>query len=162
MRKLLLLLLIGVLASASLCYSQTIQRSSIGILGSSNSSEGITVQQTVGQPYQTKSYYSKQIEARPGFIQPTEFMLEFVQSTFTVEMLVFPNPTLEHVKFQTNERLENLVLRVFDQYGKMIFQEEIEVLNDYTLECSAWMSGSYFIYITDETGNNYQSKLIKR
>ena len=57
--------------------------------------------------------------------------------------------------------MKDVVLRVMDKYGKMIFTEQVESLKNYKLECYDWSNGTYFIYITDEKGRNYESKLIK-
>lgn len=156
-----LLLLSGALALSCYGFSQTVTRSSINCLGSSGENSEVSIQQTVGQPYQTNSYYSNKIESRPGFIQPTELSLELVQSNFQIDLAAHPNPTTNVVSFDPNENLEDVVIRVMDQYGKMIFSDNIESLKDYKLECFSWSNGTYFIYITDEKGKNYESKLIK-
>jgi|TARA_R110000737_G_scaffold352737_3_gene400041 hypothetical protein len=157
-----IIFLIGFLISGSFCFSQTIIRSSINCVGNSANTEHITVQQTVGQSYQTGAYYSNEIESRPGFIQPSQLWVELIQNTFKVKMTVYPNPAVTTVDFKLNENLENIVLRVIDANGRMIYIEKIESLREYTLNCAPWTAGNYFIYITDKSGNIYQSKLIKR
>lgn len=140
---------------------QTIIRSSIGPMGQSTNTEGIVVQQAVGQPYGSKSYYSNEIESRPGFIQPSNISIEFVNSTFKVEMDVYPNPSTSQVEFKLNENLENINLKVVNQSGQIILSREIESLRGYVLNCSEWDNGTYTIYLTDVSGNHYQTKLIK-
>lgn len=142
--------------------AQTIIRSSINCVGSANTNESLHVQQSTGQPHGTKSFYSNKIESRPGFIQPSQIWVEQIRNTFELEMNVYPNPSTSQVFFKLNENLEDVVLSVVDQKGKMIFQEEIQSLRDYTLNCNDWMNGYYFIHIKDEAGNSYQSKLIKQ
>jgi len=141
--------------------SQSIQRQSIGTLGSTHHGEEISLQQSVGQPYQTNTYYSNEIESRPGFIQPSRFSLELVNSTFQIEVTVYPNPATAEVSFMTNENVENLTIQVFDQTGKILFTDYVDLLHDYKLNCSEWESGLYFIYLRDLSDNVYQSKLIK-
>ena len=155
------LIFVGFFMLTSATYSQSIERSSVNSMGSSRSSDGIFIQQSVGQPFQTNSYYSNKIESRPGFIQPTHLSVELIQSTFQIDLTAHPNPTTAEVSFAPNENLEDVVLRVMDQYGKMIFTEQVESLKNYNLECYDWSNGTYFIYITDEKGRNYESKLIK-
>ncbi|MBL4861403.1 MAG: T9SS type A sorting domain-containing protein [Crocinitomicaceae bacterium] len=114
--------LIGSVAFSLGINAQSVQRQSIGTMGSTYQGEAISVQQSVGQPYQTNSYYSNEVESRPGFIQPSQFAVEFVQSTFQVELDVYPNPATAEVSFLTNENLEDLTIQVFDQTGKILLR----------------------------------------
>jgi len=142
-------------------FSQSVQRQSVGTMGKSYHGSKITVQQSIGQPFQTKTHYSEGKQSRPGFIQPSQFVIEFVKSTFKVTLDVYPNPTTAEVSFKTNENLKNLTVQVYNLAGQVIFENHIEKLRDYKLNCSDWKNGVYFIHIKDQSNNIYQSKLIK-
>lgn len=142
-------------------HGQSIQRQSIGTMGKTYHGDEISLQQSVGQSYQTHSYYSNEVQSRPGFIQPSQFAIEFINSTFKIELTVYPNPATSEVHFSTNENLENLTVQVYDQSGKVIFSNFIEELRNYKLSCNDWENGVYFIHLKDQSNNIYQSKLIK-
>lgn len=156
------LLTTGAVTFGLFCSAQSLQRSSINCIGHSGGDQSITIQQTVGQPYQTNSYYSNEIESRPGFIQPSQLFVEMIRSNFEVEVTVYPNPTSSIVYFKFNQNLENIEITVIDQYGKVVFKDKVNSLQNYTLECGEWQSGNYFINLTDQSGLSYNSKLIKQ
>jgi hypothetical protein len=139
--------------------AQSVTRQSIGSNGSTHHGEDITIQQCIGQPYQTTAYYSNELEARPGFIQPTKMSIEFVSSTFKVNVSVFPNPTAQFLSFQSNENLENIQLVVFDQKGSLVHTIDVDHLNSFILDCSAFNSGTYYLQLKDHA-NSYNSKFI--
>lgn len=142
-------------------YGQSVIRSTISSYGGSYSSDGITVQHTTGQPYQTRSYYDSPMEARPGFIQPTQLMVELIRSTFTVDLNVYPNPAASSIAFKLEEDIEDATINVIDLSGNSIYEEAIPSLRGYQLDCSSWSNGTYMIFLKDKEGNTYQSKLIK-
>lgn len=155
------LLFITMIAFFGLCEAQSVKRQSIGTIGTTYHSESLTVQQSVGQPYQTSSYASNGSELLPGFIQPVNYSSSIVSTTFSVQINIFPNPATEMVSFIVNENLEDLSLEVYEQTGKLIYREEIHSLGAYKLNCSKWMNGIYMISIKDVFGNSYRSTLVK-
>ncbi len=146
----------------SVSIGQTVVRSSINCIGSSGGSGPLFMQQTAGQPYGTSTYYSNKIESRPGFIQPQQIWVEQMRNTFDLKITVYPNPAASEVSFKLDQNLEDIILTVLDQHGKMIYRDEIASLRDYKLNCQDWINGFYFININDRVGNSYQSKLIKQ
>ena len=156
------ILFVSAILCCSSSFSQTITRSSIGTIGNTHSGSGITVQQSVGQPYQTQSYYSNEIESRPGFIQPSRMAIEFVNSTFEVEITLYPNPAVNEVQFESNEDLENTTVQVMDLTGKILHSEDVQRLSEYSLDCTEWPNGQYVILISDNQSHVHKSKLIKQ
>ncbi len=142
-------------------YSQTVVRQSIGTLGVSYQADGLIVQQSIGQPFATSTNFSNGMENRPGFIQPNEFGLELVSSTFSVQINAYPNPTTYSIKFNSSIDLEDVMVRVFAMDGHMVYQSSVTNLNEWELNCQSWVNGTYLIMIWDSTGNKYQSKIIK-
>jgi hypothetical protein len=70
-------------------YSQTITRSSIGTFGSTTNNEGITIQQSVGQPSLVNNEINEEgTGLRQGFQQPIYFEVESNELNATL----FPNP----------------------------------------------------------------------
>ena len=149
------------------CYflnAQSVARQSIGTLGKTHHGNSITVQQSVGQVYNTKTFYGNEVGTRPGFIQPQKLIIEPIRSSMAspIELTIFPNPASETVVFNSEEHLQNLVLTVQNTLGAVIKTEHIASLEGYTLDCSQWPSETYFIRLTDESNQTYYSKLIKK
>lgn len=155
-----LVLTISLLGSKAL-FSQSVIRQSVGTIGATYQLTGLIIQQSIGQPYATGSYYSNGIENRPGFIQPNEFELELVNSSFLVSINAYPNPATYTIRFNSSISLEDVTVSVFGMDGQMIFQREVQNLNDWELNCQSWVNGTYLIMISDLRGNKYQSKVIK-
>ncbi|MBL4652662.1 MAG: T9SS type A sorting domain-containing protein [Flavobacteriales bacterium] len=140
--------------------AQTIQRQSIGSLGGSLSDKEVTIQQTVGQPYSTNTYYSEEVGNRPGFQQPSKFKLESSQSTFKDLVLgVYPNPAAYSITIESSEVVSGATLQIVDVNGKQILTKNIDGVNTYNIDCSSWTNGAYFITINGQN-KKYSSKLI--
>lgn len=100
--------------------SQTIGRASINSFGSSNSNNGILIQQTVGQSglvtYETKGdgFYLRQ-----GFNQPISLKLK--NNDLSIEL--FPNPNNGQFFFKLLNSLgESFDYILYDMAGKLIFK----------------------------------------
>ncbi|MBN4051185.1 T9SS type A sorting domain-containing protein [bacterium AH-315-M05] len=140
--------------------AQTIKRQNIGSYGSSTFSEGVLIQQTVGQPYFTAGYYGDEMNVRPGFQQPPNFSLVLINSTFNFSLDVYPNPAAYSVTIESSDVINNALLQVVDMNGKLILNEKVAELKSYLINCELWSSGFYFITLYDEQQNKYSSKLI--
>ena len=138
--------------------AQSLKRECIAsTTGSSVTSNGTTIQQTIGQPYGTTPNYSNNIKFTPGFQQPI-YKIEVIKSTVNVSL--FPNPTSELVTIQAASILENVVIQIIDMNGKLLFTEKINELKNYTINCSNWANGVYVITLSDSHNDLYSSKLI--
>ena len=116
--------LIGSVAFSLGINAQSVQRQFIGTMGSSYQGEEISVQQSVGQPYQTNSYYSNEVESRPGFIQPSQFAVEFVQSTFQIELDVYPNPSNGEFTIDVESTADiKSKIRITDIIGREVYRK---------------------------------------
>ena len=141
----------------SLADAQTLQRQSISSAGSTMSANGNIVRQTIGQSYGTTSYYSNEIRYNPGFQQPV-FRVETISSSISAS--VFPNPTSKQVTIETSIVIENAIVKIIDMNGKLLLNETTVKLKNYTINCSDWADGVYFITLSDSRHNLYSSKLI--
>ncbi len=143
------------------CFSegeaQTLKRQCVASTGSYMSENGTTIQQTVGQPYGTTSYYSNTIRYNPGFLQPV-FRIENIKSS--INATIFPNPTTNQITIETTIVLENVIVQIVDINGKLVLNKKLNELKSYTIDCSSWSSGAYLISLSDSKNNLYSSKLI--
>lgn len=99
--------------------SQTLTRSVIGSFGNSSSIEGITLQQSVGQPALVNNENFEGTGLRQGFQQP----IYFIEEQNDLNVTLYPNPNQGEFSFIVSESSEiKLQFQLFDQQGKLIFQ----------------------------------------
>lgn len=137
--------------------AQTLKRQCVASTGSYVSENGTTLQQTIGQPYGTTSYYSNTTRFNPGFLQPV-FRIENIKSS--IEATIFPNPTSNQVTIESSIILENVIIQIVDINGKILLNQKINEFKTYTVDCSNWSSGVYLISLADSKSSLYSSKLI--
>ena len=151
----------GILSSLPLIGTcQQLLRPTIGSSGGGGfGPNNLYVNQSIGQPYGTLSYYGSKTSIHPGFEQPFNAQ-SFVGSSTLVSLTLFPNPTTDFVILSASAELNNALLEVFDFGGRKIFEKKIETLTNYKLECANWSSGFYLIRLTDSLQNVYSSKIV--
>lgn len=137
--------------------AQTLKRQCVASTGSYVSENGITLQQTIGQPYGTTSYYSSTTRFNPGFLQPV-FRIENIRSS--IDAIIFPNPTSNQVTIESSILLENVLIQIVDINGKILLNQKVYEFKTYTIDCSNWSSGIYVISLADSKSSLYSSKLI--
>ena len=141
--------------------AQTVQREIIASSGSCMFSDGILVQQTIGQPYFTGGFYSNEFSIHPGFQQSNRIMnVELINSTFDLRLNLYPNPAASSVNIITDGIINDAYLQVIDISGKIIVNEKIAEMKNYQINCETWQNGLYIITISDAKNNKYSSKLI--
>jgi len=152
------------MVSLSLCVTlkseaQSVKRQSIASSGSSALTDGVSVQQTIGQPYSTAGYYDKETSIHPGFQQFSVFHLEPILSTY-LNLGVYPNPAAYAVTLESPDIIKDAFIQVTDINGKLLLSEKVAEMKTYSIHCEAWQNGSYFISLYDTQNNKYSSKLI--
>lgn len=141
--------------------AQSIKRQSIASNGSSALIDGVSVQQTIGQPYFTAGFYNDEFSIHPGFQQSNLLMnVELINSTFDLRLNIYPNPAVYSVNIVSDIIINNASLQVTDISGKLILNEKIAKLKNYQINCETWQNGLYTITISDAKNNKYSSKLI--
>ena len=110
---------IVVLLSHFVLNAQFTTRSTIGSLGTTSSNDGISIQQTIGQPSSVNHSKVEDIGLRQGFHQPITFIEE--QNDLNVNL--YPNPNNGEFSFIVNEISDaSISYQLFDQQGKLLFQ----------------------------------------
>jgi len=139
--------------------AQSIMRQSIASGGAnSQQKSGISVGQTIGQPYATTSVYGSDITYHPGFQQPNSNFIS--TSNIANDLFLFPNPASTSTTIKSESTLTNALFEVRDIAGKLVFQTKISVLSTYNLNLEGFSNGFYTVVITDEQNNLYSTKLI--
>lgn len=137
--------------------AQSLKRECVASSGSSVVNNGTSIHQTLGQPYNTTSYYSNNIRFNPGFQQPA-LRVENIKSTINAK--IFPNPTSNQITLETTTLLENATIQIIDMSGKLLFNEKLRELKSFAIDCSNWSNGIYMITLSDAKSDLYSSKLI--
>lgn len=92
-------------------------------MGASYHSEDLSIEQSVGQTYFTKTSSSDKQSVIPGFIQPPSYRVEDASTSeadFSID--VYPNPTTETINFNVDGEFGNRVeLMISDMNGKRVW-----------------------------------------
>lgn len=128
--------------------AQQLSRSTIGSYGNSTTTEGITLQQSVGQPALVNHVNVDGTGLRQGFQQPIYFIEE--QNDLNVKL--YPNPNQGEFSFIVEENSEiKMQFQLFDQQGKLIFQGKTDanVLTPISIQNPS--PGMYHLKIASDT-----------
>jgi hypothetical protein len=132
-------------------YAQTLTRSVIGSFGSSASNDGITLQQSVGQPALVNNENFEGTGLRQGFQQP----ISFIEEQNELNVLLYPNPNQGEFSFIVNEDTEiKLQYQLFDQQGKLIFQGQTDSNLLTPISIQQPSPGMYHLKVSDGTKNS--------
>ena len=69
---------------------------------------------------------------------------------------IFPNPVNHHFTVMPTQKSE---IQIFNLIGSKVYTQ-LNVENEFVIDCSAWKSGIYLLRLTGEDGSVQQSKLI--
>ncbi len=139
-------------------FAQSLKRQVIASVGTSVMSNSILIQQTIGQPYHTATFYSNDVSFRPGFHQPFSLSSELAKPSIDQSVTVYPNPATSSFSINAPD-LPLSYMRVTDINGLMVFEKKISDPPT-NLNCQNWLNGLYVITVFDQNGKQYSSKLI--
>lgn len=145
----------------SFSFSQTtIARQSINSIGGSHTIEGVRIEQSIGQPHQTKVEQGEQVTLQPGFIQPRTFFIESISNELTVPLTIYPNPATESFTLRAEENIEVAQLFISDLAGNKLEEIQLTDFRSHKVNCSEWSNGTYIISFVTSNGRKNNSKLI--
>lgn len=78
--------------------------------------------------------------------------------TNSYEISLFPNPAKDYVNIELS-KTDNYLIRIFDNAGRMISQETIEN-NNLNISLTDYPSGNYIIYVSNDRGDLFNTKLV--
>ena len=141
--------------------AQSIKRQCISSYGAIITTDNTAFMQTVGQPYNTGASSGNTTAILQGFQQPVVFNVEAINSgpLKNLYLNVFPNPAAYSVTIQSDESIENSLIKVTDLNGKIILSEQVTQLRTYDINCGAWKNGIYIITVSDKDQNISSLKL---
>lgn len=151
-----------VAASSIQINAQSIERQSISSYGSSTTLDGITIQQSIGQPYSTVSYTDGQITVNPGFQQSTT-LYSILQDDLlgqNLQLTVYPNPVVNSLSIEIPADLNATSVVVTDLSGRILSNEQVTESGQHSINCAEWPTGLYLIKLVDNIQNVYSAKFI--
>ena len=132
-------------------FSQQIVRSNIGSFGNSTTNDGITLQQSVGQPALVNNENFEGTGLRQGFQQP----ISFIEEQNELNVRLYPNPNQGEFSFIVEEDTEiKLQYQLFDQQGKLIFQGKTDSNLLTPISIQQPSPGMYHLKVSDGTNNS--------
>jgi len=136
----------------------------IPVSGGEATGSGGSVSYSVGQVFYSTSS-STNGSVSQGTQQPFEISVvtEIKEAeNITLECLAYPNPTTEFVtlKIDASTSLGNLNYQIFDINGKLLQTQKIEN-NETEISIKNYVSGNYFLKITNENVDIKKFKIIK-
>lgn len=98
---------------------------------------------------------------RLGYAQFTEVKTITLKYTEPGKLYVYPNPSINQAKIEfNNDRNKQFSLTVTNSIGNVIYKKEDVTESEMYLDTSSWNNGSYYITLTDDSGNVLKEKLI--
>ena len=98
---------------------------------------------------------------RLGYAQFTEVKTITLKYTEPGKLYVYPNPSINQAKIEfNNDRNKQFSLTVSNSIGNVIYKKDGVVESEIFLDTSSWNNGSYYITLTDDSGNVLKEKLI--
>lgn len=146
-------------------YAQQVQRSSLGVGGSSGSfqsgDETLYVSSSVGQQSVIGTFSNDALQLRQGFQQPPITVLPIANTSSDIDAVVFPNPVVSLVTIQFKEVLTGPIENtIYDLTGKIIKQDSKEASKMYTLDLTTLSTGTY-VLVVSQNGREFSKRLIK-
>lgn len=77
------------------------------------------------------------------------------------EIKIYPNPAQEYINLQLPADLSDMEIRVFDNFGKILWEQNSDFTSLVRLDLSAYATGIYYIKISSAEGN-ITKKIIKK
>jgi hypothetical protein len=158
MRVLLLfsLTIIFVLAGNQ-SHCQSISRQSISSFGTTGSIGGIYLDQTVGQPYDTKTYQQNDFRLNPGFQQFYALKQEVQLTGNMSAMEIFPNPARDEIFIRSTIPAKDVRITIVDSNGRVLFENTYDDFLQERIACGRWAPGLYAVTFHGNHSKSYVS-----
>lgn len=131
--------------------------------GGNSSGTAGSVNYSIGQPFNT-SIVNNLGSLSEGMQQPYEILV-VTQSGDMFHRLItcsaYPNPTRDKIMLRVDElEFKQLSFQLFDTNGKLLLQDTI-INQETTIEITGYLSGIYFLKVSDQQKNTISFKIIK-
>ncbi len=82
-------------------------------------------------------------------VEPFEITNETIDSSIRA----YPNPASNNLNIQLHDQFLNAEIQIHDAYGKLIWSQNIESVERFTIETEKWNRGVYWLSVKTETGS---------
>lgn len=161
MIKKLLIFSIAFFIGAFSLTAQSLIRQSLSCLGSSYSTDGVLLRQTIGQPSNTFTFNGEGISLRQGFQQPLNLTEIKLDNELIVDLRIYPNPFTDYFNILIIGNYSDYQLEITDITGRIT--KTITILNNYEQQiiCNTWKPGMYFVNVLNKEKITTSFKIIK-
>jgi hypothetical protein len=157
--RLLVILLLGCTV-----FAQKIHHHMIASQGANTKlSNGMKVNQSVGQQSAVGNYSSTKFVVGQGYIQSMVSISKTLPASIAITAVVYPNPFTDELNFRFSEPIEgNVQVTIFDVRGRLLFSKETSaVLNVVTISELYFSEGTYFVKL-EAKDVIYSSQIVKK
>jgi hypothetical protein len=151
------ILLFHLIVCGQIANSQSIVRSSLSCLGSTVTSNGLFVRQTVGQSSNTLVFTTGGFELRQGFQQPIASFLS-IKKIPPIDFSLSPNPASDRTLLEFTQEYSQYTITIRNIYGLKLAEIKDGSSQSKWLEFKNYKPGIYIITVT--SGNQKASKKI--
>ena len=139
--------------------AQSVRRQAISSLGNTSHVPGALIRQTAGQCFSTGPA-DQPSPVLQGFQQPILYIAWNNSAEPMPSIRIYPVPATDRFTIESDSPVENSRIAVTDLTGQEIYSVTNSELNVHTIDCSLWVSGMYFINVSDAKNNSKSIKLI--
>lgn len=150
----------------AICYSQQIQRSTLGLQGNSQiistNENSFIVQQSIGQESIIGTFKKSGIILRQGFIQPPTISSEIIAEETNIEATIYPNPFESSINIIFNDIMkEGLHIYIYDMLGRVVYKNNRGASQRINISLNNLASAMYSIHISSGA-KQFKANIIKR
>lgn len=144
MKTIINTIFISLIVSTSM--GQEISKQVVANGGSSSSSGGYQIEQTIGETVVTTDTQGDIILCQ-GFQQVDGSTIVSIKELDNYSFNYYPNPVVNELNIELQQAEEKVNIFVVDQSGRVLLQQKVENTKDFKLDLSSFTSGIYFVQI---------------
>ena len=141
---------------------QSIRSSVISSFGGSLSKSGLYLSHTAGQEGRVDAKNNGSLNLQQGFEKQMISLFGIRNEFQLIDFSLFPNPNRGEFSLSSNHReMNEYNFSVFSVFGKLIYQTNLNYLNQSKVSLPFIASGTYLVKISTPNGGIGNSKFIK-
>ena len=142
--------------------SQRLSSSVISSFGGSMSKSGLYLSHTAGQEGRVDAKNNGSLNLQQGFEKQMISLFGIRNQFQLIDFSLFPNPNRGEFSLSSNQReMNDYNLSVYSVFGKLIYQTNLNYLNQSKVSLPFIASGTYLVKISTPNGGIGNSKFIK-
>lgn len=155
MKNLILIIILGIISLHSV-NAQSLERSVFSSQGNSFTNTNFSLDWSLGETI-VSTAIATGIVLTQGFQQPSTANISVKQVNKELNISVFPNPVMDKLTLQWDNKSEHCMIQILDVKGTVISQCRWMDEDDFSMDWKNYAQGMYFVQLTV----NSESKTIK-